>query len=335
VVPVRLTHHSIVAPEAAWGHAVLTLTLVDRGPGSGRCAPPLPLRAGGGATCISASVSCAASAATTTATSATRGDHRREHASYRVNQHHKSSPRTSVVAAASVISYCAAAPSFGADDDATNDDANDQSGANTDDARAAAQGGDGTPEPGNPRPGNPRTADGLDNPENAVNSNAREPSSRGKRGDDDAVGCSALNADACPVSPEFHDARVPAWVSQTRARWDGVTARMASSATVPFLFLTLPQIVKNASLIAAGRPDALGAISWEGQVTGLLGNLLLLSYFADKGEMSAWVVQGVGVCATGALLTQICMAGHIPLAEFSTGAAAVLGGVVLSVHPTP
>jgi hypothetical protein len=110
---------------------------------------------------------------------------------------------------------------------------------------------------------------------------------------------------------------------------------MASSATVPFLFLTLPQIVKNASLIAAGRPDALGAISWEGQVTGLLGNLLLLSYFADKGEMSAWVVQGVGVCATGALLTQICMAGHIPLAEFSTGAAAVLGGVVLSVHPTP
>ena len=96
---------------------------------------------------------------------------------------------------------------------------------------------------------------------------------------------------------------------------------MASAATVPFLFLTMPQILKNASLIAAGRPEALAAIAWQGQVAGLLGNLLLLSYFADKGELSASVVQGVGVCATGALLTQITLAGHIPAGPFVAAAA--------------
>jgi hypothetical protein len=57
---------------------------------------------------------------------------------------------------------------------------------------------------------------------------------------------------------------VPAWVSLTRVKWENITKRMASSATVPFLFLTLPQIAKNATLIAAGRPDALAAISWWG-----------------------------------------------------------------------
>ena len=126
------------------------------------------------------------------------------------------------------------------------------------------------------------------------------------------------------------DPRVPAWLTVTRTRWDDVTTNLASSATVPFLFLTAPQIMKNAALIAAGRPDALAAISWQGQVAGLLGNLLLLSYFSDKGEGSASVVQVVGVCATGALLTQMCLAGHIPLLEFSAAAVAVALGVVLS-----
>ena len=60
-------------------------------------------------------------------------------------------------------------------------------------------------------------------------------------------------------------------------------------------------------------------------------NLLLLSYFADKGELSASVVQGVGVCATGALLTQITLAGHIPVGPFVVAAAAVLVGLVVSL----
>ena len=116
----------------------------------------------------------------------------------------------------------------------------------------------------------------------------------------------------------------------TRARWDKVTMSLASCATVPFLFLTMPQIVKNTSLIAAGRPDALAAVSWQGQVAGLLGNMLLLSYFADKGELSASFIQIVGTCATGALLTQMCLAGHIPVAPFAFAAAAVSAGLILS-----
>ena len=50
----------------------------------------------------------------------------------------------------------------------------------------------------------------------------------------------------------------------TRRRWDAVTMSMASMATVPFLFLTMPQIIKNTALIAAGRPEALAAIAWQG-----------------------------------------------------------------------
>ena len=130
---------------------------------------------------------------------------------------------------------------------------------------------------------------------------------------------------------EFADARILTWVTLTRRRLSQVTMSAASAATVPFLFLTTPQIVKNASLIAAGRPEALAAIAWQGQVAGLLGNMLLLSYFTDKGELSASVVQGVGVCATAALLTQICAAGHIPVPPFLAAAAAVVAGVAVSL----
>ena len=149
--------------------------------------------------------------------------------------------------------------------------------------------------------------------------------------DDDADLCDALHPEYCPVSPEFNDARVPAWVSTIKPGWDNLTSQMASSATVPFLFLTMPQIAKNAALISAGRPEALAAIAWQGQVAGLLGNLLLLSYFADKGETSASIVQGVGVCATGALLFQICLAGHISAARFTAAAVVVAAGVFLSL----
>ncbi len=117
----------------------------------------------------------------------------------------------------------------------------------------------------------------------------------------------------------------------TRRRWDAVTMSMASMATVPFLFLTMPQIIKNTALIAAGRPEALAAIAWQGQVAGLLGNLLLLSYFADKGELSASLVQVVGVCATAALLTQITLAGHIPVAPFLVAGSAVAIGLIVSL----
>ena len=148
--------------------------------------------------------------------------------------------------------------------------------------------------------------------------------------DDERVNPWDLDVDEAPVAPPFNDARVPSWVTLTRARWDKVTTSMASCATVPFLFLTMPQIVKNTGLIAAGRPDALAAISWQGQLAGLLGNMLLLSYFADKGELSASFVQIVGTCATGALLTQMCLAGHIPIAPFAVAAAAVSAGLILS-----
>ena len=116
----------------------------------------------------------------------------------------------------------------------------------------------------------------------------------------------------------------------TRARWDKVTMSLASCATVPFLFLTMPQIVKNTSLIAAGRPTRSPPCRGKDKSRAFLGNMLLLSYFADKGELSASFIQIVGTCATGALLTQMCLAGHIPVAPFAFAAAAVAAGLVLS-----
>ena len=93
-----------------------------------------------------------------------------------------------------------------------------------------------------------------------------------------------------------------------------------ASATVPFLFLTMPQILKNASLIAAGRPEA--PPPSRGRARWPASSEISPSYFADKGELSASVVQGAGVCATGALLTQITLAGHIPVGPFVVAAAA-------------
>ncbi|CAN1246442.1 Maltose excess protein 1, chloroplastic [Linum grandiflorum] len=46
----------------------------------------------------------------------------------------------------------------------------------------------------------------------------------------------------------------------------------------------MPQITLNAQNLAAGNNAALLAVPWLGMLTGLLGNLALLSYFAKKRE---------------------------------------------------
>ncbi|CAI7777794.1 unnamed protein product, partial [Closterium sp. NIES-53] len=53
------------------------------------------------------------------------------------------------------------------------------------------------------------------------------------------------------------------------------------------------QILKNASLLRSNQGAALGILSWLGFATGFLGNMLLLSYFTAKRELSACLVQVV------------------------------------------
>ena len=105
----------------------------------------------------------------------------------------------------------------------------------------------------------------------------------------------------------------------------------ASAATVPFLFLTMPQIAKNASLIAAGRPEALAALAWQGQVAGLLGNLLLLSYFTDKGELSRPSCRAWACARPASLLHADLRRGAHPGPALLAAAAAVVAGVAVSL----
>ncbi|KAG0593866.1 hypothetical protein M758_UG026500 [Ceratodon purpureus] len=113
-------------------------------------------------------------------------------------------------------------------------------------------------------------------------------------------------------------------------RWDGMTARLAESATVAFLLLQLPQISLNTQNLMAGNNVALTAIPWMGQLTGLLGNLSLLSYFAGKRERGATVVQALGVLSTGVVITQLALGGAMPCPIYLGTAAVVVVGLLFN-----
>ncbi|KAG8647955.1 hypothetical protein MANES_09G130400v8 [Manihot esculenta] len=72
--------------------------------------------------------------------------------------------------------------------------------------------------------------------------------------------------------------------SKTFEQWDSWTAKFSGAANIPFLLLQMPQIILNAQNLMAGNKTALLAVPWLGMLTGLLGNLSLLSYFVKKKE---------------------------------------------------
>lgn len=113
-------------------------------------------------------------------------------------------------------------------------------------------------------------------------------------------------------------------------QWDSLTAKFAGAANVPFLLLQLPQIVLNARNLLAGNNAALFAVPWLGMFTGLLGNLSLLSYFAKKRETEVVVVQTLGVVSTFAVITQLAMAGSMPLPQFAATSIVVACGLLIN-----
>lgn len=114
-------------------------------------------------------------------------------------------------------------------------------------------------------------------------------------------------------------------------RLNTVTGRLAECATLAFLFLQLPQIILNTKNLMTGDFAALFAVPWMGQLTGLLGNLSLLSYFAGKRERGAMIVQAVGVASTLIVLMQLAIAGAMPLPAFGATATAVVVGYILNL----
>lgn len=104
--------------------------------------------------------------------------------------------------------------------------------------------------------------------------------------------------------------------------WGPITQQLVASSTLPFLLLFWPQLLKNAKNLYS-NPESLGILSWLSYLTGLFGNTLLLQYFTTKREMSAVLVQAIGIASSFAVLTQIRIAGFLPQAVYSAVAAIV------------
>lgn len=66
-------------------------------------------------------------------------------------------------------------------------------------------------------------------------------------------------------------------------------------------------------------------------LTGLLGNLSLLSYFAKKKEKEAVVVQTLGVISTYVVIAQLAAAEAMPLPHFVSTSAVVAAGLILNL----
>lgn len=118
--------------------------------------------------------------------------------------------------------------------------------------------------------------------------------------------------------------------NESLEQWDSLTAKFSGAANLPFLLLQLPQIILNARNLIAGNKAALLAVPWLGMLTGLLGNLSLLSYFAKKKEAEAVVVQTLGVISTYIVLSQLAMAEAMPLSYFVVISAVIGSGLVLN-----
>ncbi|KAF9670382.1 hypothetical protein SADUNF_Sadunf13G0062500 [Salix dunnii] len=118
--------------------------------------------------------------------------------------------------------------------------------------------------------------------------------------------------------------------NSSKEEWDFWTAKFSAGANVPFLVLQMPQIILNAKNLIAGNKTALLAVPWLGMLTGLLGNLSLLSYFAKKRETEVIVVQTLGVVSIYVVIAQLAMAEAMPLPYFMVTSVVVATGLLLN-----
>ncbi|XP_043695727.1 maltose excess protein 1-like, chloroplastic [Telopea speciosissima] len=119
-------------------------------------------------------------------------------------------------------------------------------------------------------------------------------------------------------------------ITKSYEEWDLWSAKFAGAANIPFLLLQLPQIVLNVRNLLAGNKSALFAVPWLGMLTGLLGNLSLLSYFAKKREKEVVVVQTLGVVSIYAVLVTLAMAEAMPLPHFVVTSIVIFFGLIVN-----
>uniref|UniRef100_A0A3Q7FFL2 Uncharacterized protein n=1 Tax=Solanum lycopersicum TaxID=4081 RepID=A0A3Q7FFL2_SOLLC len=68
----------------------------------------------------------------------------------------------------------------------------------------------------------------------------------------------------------------------------------------------------------------------QGMFTGLLGNLSLLSYFIKKRETEVVVVQTLGVVTIYVVISQLAMAGSMPLPHYAVTYVVIACGLVVN-----
>ena len=91
----------------------------------------------------------------------------------------------------------------------------------------------------------------------------------------------------------------------------------------------LPTFTRKPNSTEVWNPNE-GTDVMQGMLTGLLGNISLLSYFAKKREAEAVVVQTLGVVSIYAVIVQLAMAGAMPLPHFTVTSIVVASGLVLN-----
>ncbi|MBI4369950.1 MAG: hypothetical protein HY547_06950, partial [Elusimicrobia bacterium] len=116
-----------------------------------------------------------------------------------------------------------------------------------------------------------------------------------------------------------------------KASWDKWTDGLTKLSLLAFAPLQLPQIWKNLQNLVSGNEQALSILPWMGYSTGILGNMLLLSFFSSQGEKSAALVQAVGVITSAFVVIQIFQAGFMPEIAFWLILPVIAAGLVINL----
>lgn len=97
-------------------------------------------------------------------------------------------------------------------------------------------------------------------------------------------------------------------------RWERFSQFMVSLSILAFLPLQVPQIWRNFDAITSQDPATIAhlkVIPVLGYVSGMVANLLLMCYLADRQERWGAIVQCLGIVTSGIVVTQLFSVGLV------------------------
>ncbi|MGV2827186.1 hypothetical protein [Myxosarcina sp. GI1(2024)] len=115
--------------------------------------------------------------------------------------------------------------------------------------------------------------------------------------------------------------------------WNRWNQLLVSLSILVFLPLQFPQVLRNHELIVSGDPEAIAALTVipaMGYASGMLGNLLLMNFLAERLEFWGTAVQAVGMITSGIVLIQLFSAGLVPVFFFIPFVAILIVGSVFN-----